>query len=301
MTIGIAGLGEMGGGMMDRLLLAGRPASGYNRTPEKAAPFAARGMRVAASPKALAAECDLVISMVTNDAALEAIAGGENGILAGLRPGATWVDASTVSPPAASALEARVAPSGATFLGAAALGSPLTIARGQLLIVIGGDEAACARVRPALEDIGPTVRRVGTAAQAKVMKIALNLNLPIQMLALSECVLLAEKNGIPREVALDVMLGGVLASPALAYRAPFILDMPEKAWFDVGMMQKDLNLALALGQAAGVPLPATAVTSEMLSATKACGWGDYDFAVLFYTLARMAGAEDATPRARGGS
>jgi 3-hydroxyisobutyrate dehydrogenase-like beta-hydroxyacid dehydrogenase len=119
--------------------------------------------------------------------------------------------------------------------------------------------------------------------------------LPVQMLALSEGVLLAEKSGIKRETALEIMLGGVVASPMLAYRAPFILDMPDKAWFDVGMMQKDLNLALRLGQEVGVPLPTTSVANEMLTASSAIGLQDFDFAVLFHTLARMAGI-DSSPR-----
>jgi 3-hydroxyisobutyrate dehydrogenase-like beta-hydroxyacid dehydrogenase len=295
MTVGIVGLGDMGGGMMDRLLLAKRTAFGYNRTAAKAQPFAERGMHVVDSPRALVEACDLIVTMVTNDAALEAVAGGEGGILAGMRAGKTWVDMSTISPDAMRELERRVAREAGTVLGAAVLGSPLTIARGQLLIMIGGDEEACARVTPALEDIGPTVRRVGDAAQAKVMKIALNLNLPVQMLALSEGVLLAEKSGIKRETALEIMLGGVVASPMLAYRAPFILDMPDKAWFDVGMMQKDLNLALRLGQEVGVPLPTTSVANEMLTASSAIGLQDFDFAVLFHTLARMAGI-DSSPR-----
>lgn len=284
----------MGGGMMERLLQAGQTPYGFNRTTTKARPYVERGMRLAASPRALVDACDVVVSMVTNDASLEAVAGGDDGLLAGMRPNKIWVDTSTISPDAVRALERRVAETGGTLLGAAVLGSPLTIARGQLLIMLGGDPAACERVRPALEVIGPTVRRVGDAGQAKVMKLALNLNLPVQMLALSEGILLAEKNGIRRDVALEIMLGGVVASPMLAYRAPFILDMPEKAWFDVGMMQKDLNLALDLGREVGVPLPTTAVANEMLTAARARGLAAFDFAVLFHTLAAMA-AIDATP------
>ena len=143
-----------------------------------------------------------------------------------------------------------------------------------------------------LLDVGPTVRRVGEIGHAKVMKVALNLNLPVQILALSEGVLLAEKSGIAREVALEIMLGGVVASPMLAYRAPFILDMPEKAWFDVGMMQKDLNLALELGQQVDVPLPTTVGRQRDADRDARDGTREqYDFAVLFFTLARLAGCD----------
>jgi 3-hydroxyisobutyrate dehydrogenase-like beta-hydroxyacid dehydrogenase len=291
MTIGMVGLGEMGAGIMERLLLAGHEPLGYNRTRAKAQPLIDKGMRFADSPRAVAEACDIVLSMVTDDSALEAIAGGADGILAGLRDGKIWVELSTVAPATIRALHERVDDTGADLLDAAVLGSPLTIRQGKLLTMCGGDEETFELAKPVLLDVGPTVRRVGEVGHAKVMKVALNLNLPVQILALSEGVLLAEKSGIAREVALEIMLGGVVASPMLAYRAPFILNMPEKAWFDVGMMQKDLNLAQALGRQVDVPLPTTSVANEMLTATRAMGLERYDFAVLFHTLARMAGID----------
>ncbi|MBV8150293.1 MAG: NAD(P)-dependent oxidoreductase [Candidatus Eremiobacteraeota bacterium] len=296
MKVGIVGLGEMGGGMMDRLILAGRSPAGHNRTKAKAQAYIDKGMEWADSPRALAERCDVVLSMVTDDAALTAIAEGEQGILAGLSSGKIWVEMSTVAPAAIRALGDKVKATSAELLDAAVLGSPLTIQQGKLLIIAGGDEPTFERARPALLDIGPTVKRVGEIGHAKVMKVALNLNLPLQILALSEGVLLAEKSGIPREVALDIMLGGVVASPMLAYRAPFILRMPEKAWFDVGMMQKDVNLALGLGRQVEVPMPLTAIANEMCSASRAMGFGEYDFAVLFHTLARFAGIDSSPQR-----
>jgi 3-hydroxyisobutyrate dehydrogenase-like beta-hydroxyacid dehydrogenase len=291
MNVGMVGLGEMGSGIMERLLLAGHKPLGYNRTRSKAQPLIDKGMRFADSARAVAESSDVVLSMVTDDKALEAIAAGPDGILAGLRAGKVWVELSTVSPVTIRALAPRVADTEAQLLDAAVLGSPLTIRQGKLLTMCGGDEETFELAKPVLLDVGPIVRRVGEIGHAKVMKVALNLNLPVQILALSEGVLLAEKSGIAREVALEIMLGGVVASPMLAYRAPFILNMPEKAWFDVGMMQKDLNLAIALGQQVDVPLPTTSVANEMLTATRAMGMQEYDFAVLFHTLARMAGID----------
>lgn len=287
--IGIIGLGEMGGGMMKRLLLADAKPAGHNRTRSKAQPFIDQGMAFADSPHALVEMCDIVISIVTNNEALVAVASGPNGILAGLGPGKIWIEMSTVAPHIIQALGQRAAKTGGTLLDGAVLGSPLTIEQGKLLMMLAGDEATCEKVKPDLLKIGPTVRRVGEIGHAKVMKIALNLNMPVQILALSEGLLLAEKSGIPREVALEIMLGGVIASPMLAYRAPFILNMPEKAWFDVGMMQKDLNLALELSEEVNVPLPTTAVANQMLTSARAQGFAEYDFAVLFYALARTAG------------
>src|SRR5437867_6683974 len=121
------------------------------------------------------------------------------------------------------------------------------------------------------------------------MKIATNLALPVQLLAFTEGVLLAEKSGIPREVALEVLLNSVAASPMLQYRGPFVLKMPEEAWFNVNMMQKDMLLALELGRQVDVPLPTTAVANEFLTAARGMGLVEKDFAAVFNVLARMSG------------
>jgi 3-hydroxyisobutyrate dehydrogenase-like beta-hydroxyacid dehydrogenase len=121
------------------------------------------------------------------------------------------------------------------------------------------------------------------------MKIATNLSLAVQMLAFSEGVLLAEKSGIKRETAVEVLLNSVIASPMVKYRGPFVLEMPEEAWFNVNMMQKDMNLAQELGQELDVPLPTTAITNEFLSAARGMGLVEKDFAIIFSVLARMAG------------
>ncbi len=295
MKIGIVGLGEMGGAMMDRLLLAGSDAYGYNRTTHKAQRYVEKGMKLLDTPRDVASTCDIVVTMVTNDDALRAVTDGEAGILAGLSPGKYWVEMSTISPDTIRELATRVEPTGATLLDSAVLGSQLTVEQGHLVIMLGGPQDACERVTEPLKAIGPAVRRIGEIGHAKVMKIALNLTMPVQILALSEGVILAEKNGIDRGAALDIMLGGVVASPMLKYRAPFIREMPEKAWFDIGMMQKDVMLALELGRESGVPLPTASVANEFLTSAKALGLGDRDFAALFYALATMAGV-DATVR-----
>lgn len=289
MNVGIAGLGAMGGAMMKRLLDAGCRTYGYNRTASKAQPFVERGMRAAGTPRELARACEIVISIVTDDAALDAIAQGEDGIVAGLGRGNVWIDLSTVSPHSIRAFSERVERTGAALVDGSVLGSPQTVEEGKLLTLVAGEPSACDRAASALESIGPNVRRVGELGHAKVMKIALNLNLPVQILALSEGVLLAEKHGIDRRTALDIMLGGVVASPMLKYRAPFIADPPDNAWFDMSMMQKDVHLALDLAREAAVPLPTTSVANDLLSAARAQGLEREDFASLFHVLARMAG------------
>jgi 3-hydroxyisobutyrate dehydrogenase-like beta-hydroxyacid dehydrogenase len=157
--------------------------------------------------------------------------------------------------------------------------------------MVGGDPDVFDQIKPILLDIGPKATYVGANGLAVTMKIATNLSLAVQMLAFSEGVLLAEKSGISREVAVEVLTNSVIASPMVKYRCPFVLDMPTEAWFNVNMMQKDMDLALELSRQVDVPMPTTAITNEFLTAARGMGLAEYDFAILFEVLARMAGVE----------
>jgi 3-hydroxyisobutyrate dehydrogenase-like beta-hydroxyacid dehydrogenase len=287
--VGFVGLGAMGSGMVRRLLAAGHTVDGWNRTREKAAPLVDAGMALCDSPREVAERADVVLTMVTNTKALEAVTSGPDGILAGLRPGKVYVDMSTVTPAASRALAARVRELGADMLDAPVSGSLSTLEEGKLSIMVGGDEATVEKVRPVLEAIGPKVTRVGDNGQAVLMKIATNLSLAVQMLAFSEGVLLAEKAGIERSLAVEVLTSSAIASPMVKYRGPFVLEQPAEAWFDVNMMQKDLLLALEAGRELDVPLPTTSVANEFLTAARAMGYAEKDFAVVFEVLAQMSG------------
>jgi 3-hydroxyisobutyrate dehydrogenase-like beta-hydroxyacid dehydrogenase len=287
--LGYVGLGVMGGGVAGRLLDAGHTVTVWNRTREKAAPLLDAGARWGESPRDVAERSDVAFTMVTNTAAVQAVFEGDDGILAGLGPGKVYVDMSTASPSNTRALAARVAERGAQMLDAPVSGSVITLEQGKLTVMVGGDAETFEQVKPILEAIGPRVFHLGGNGSAVTMKIAINLSLAVQMLAFSEGVLLAEKSGISRERAVEVMLASVIASPMVAYRGPFVLEQPEEAWFDCHMMQKDLNLALELGHELEVPLPTTSTTNELLTAANGMGIGDKDFAVLFDVLAAMAG------------
>jgi 3-hydroxyisobutyrate dehydrogenase-like beta-hydroxyacid dehydrogenase len=288
-NLGFVGLGVMGGRMAKRLLDAGHTVTGYNRTRSKADWLLEAGMQWGESPRVVAEVADVTLSMVANTTALHAVTGGPDGVLAGLGPGKIYVDMSTVSPAASRELAAQVATKGAQMVDAPVSGSVTTLEQGRLSIMVGGDPTAFERVKPILEDIGPKVTHVGRNGLAATMKIATNLSLAVQMLAFSEGVLLAEKSGIRRETAVEVLVNSVIASPMVKYRGPFVLGMPDEAWFNVNMMQKDMNLALELGRQLDVPLPTTAVTNEFLTAARGMGLSDEDFAIIFEVLARMAG------------
>jgi 3-hydroxyisobutyrate dehydrogenase-like beta-hydroxyacid dehydrogenase len=175
------------------------------------------------------------------------------------------------------------------MLDAPVSGSVVTLEEGKLSIMVGGDAVTFEKVKPILLDIGPKVTHVGANGLAISMKIAANLSLAVQMLAFSEGVLLAEKSGIQRETAVEVLTNSVIASPMVKYRGPFVLHMPDEAWFSVDMMQKDMTLALELGRQLDVPLPTTAVTNEFLTAARGLGLEEQDFAILFEVLARLSG------------
>jgi 3-hydroxyisobutyrate dehydrogenase-like beta-hydroxyacid dehydrogenase len=246
------------------------------------------------TPRDVAERSELTFTMVTNTAAVQAVTAGADGILAGLGSGKVFIDMSTASPENSRSVARQVEALGAAMLDAPVSGSVITLEQGKLSVMVGGDEDVFRRALPVLEAIGPKVFHVGPNGAAVTMKIASNLGLAVQMLAFSESVLLAEKSGIPRAKAVEVLLASVIASPMVTYRGPFVLEQPAEAWFDVNMMQKDMNLALELGRAVDVPLPTTAVTNELLTAARGMGFAEMDFAVLFDVLAAMAGIEAAS-------
>jgi 3-hydroxyisobutyrate dehydrogenase-like beta-hydroxyacid dehydrogenase len=279
----------MGSEMVLRLLSKGHTVTGYNRTRSKAERLVQKGMNWGDSQRAVAAAADVVFSMVTNSAALEAIVEGPEGILAGLTPGKFYVDISTVSPEYSRVVAAKVRAKGCDMVDAPVSGSVITLQEGKLSVMVGGSRETFEKLKPILLEIGPKVTHVGDNGLALVMKIATNLSLAVQMLAFSEGVLLAEKSGISREIAVEVLVNSAIASPMIKYRGPFVLKLPDEAWFNVNMMQKDMLLALELGRKLDVPMPSTAVTNEFLTAARGMGLVKEDFAVVYDVLAQMSG------------
>jgi 3-hydroxyisobutyrate dehydrogenase-like beta-hydroxyacid dehydrogenase len=289
--LAFVGLGAMGSRLARRLLEAGHAVTGYNRSPGKARALERAGMKVAATPRAAAEGAEAVFSMVTDDAALRAVALGEDGIVAGLRRGAVWGEMSTVSAAVTRELGEAVAARGAVLLDTPISGSTITVEQGAASIAVGGDRDALERVRPYLAAMGPGgITHVGPLGLAKTMKIATNLGLAVQMLAFSEAVLLAEKAGIARETAVEALLKSVIASPMVKYRGPFVIGkMPRDAWFNVGMAQKDLQLALDAAHATGVTLPTTALVQQWLTMARGLGLAERDFGTIFDVLAGLSG------------
>jgi 3-hydroxyisobutyrate dehydrogenase-like beta-hydroxyacid dehydrogenase len=286
--LGFIGLGLMGSRIVKRLLGAGHQVSGYNRTRAKAEPLVRAGLQWKDTPREVAEAADITFSMVMDTAALSSIADGPDGIVAGLSPGKIFVDMSTVSPRLSRALAGRVAAAGAQMLEAPVSGSVPAAESGTLFMYVGGSAEALEKARPVLEQLSQKIIHIGENGQAVATKIAINMNLPAQLMALFESVLLAERSGVPRAAALDALLNSVGASTAMKYRAPFILKMPDEVWFSIAMMQKDIRLALELGEELGVSLQTAELVNEMLTKAIESGWGDEDFAALFKVVEKLS-------------
>jgi 3-hydroxyisobutyrate dehydrogenase-like beta-hydroxyacid dehydrogenase len=290
-NVGFIGLGDMGQAIVPRMLEAGHPVTGWNRTKEKAQPLLKRGMLWADSPRLLAAGSDVVFSIVTDSAAVKALALGENGIISGLRKDGVYLDMSTIDPEASRYVGAEFTKAGLTMMDAPISGTTLTIGQGKASVMVGGDKAAFARVQPVLLAIGPKVTYIGAQGLAVQLKVALNMTLVIEVIGFCEGVALAEKGGVPREVAVDAMLKSVVASPVISYRAPLILEghISDATYGDVNLQQKDMLLALTLGRRMGVPVPLGAAANEMLNACRGLGLDHHDFVTVYEVYRRLGG------------
>jgi 3-hydroxyisobutyrate dehydrogenase-like beta-hydroxyacid dehydrogenase len=286
-TLGFVGLGHMGGNMAARLLSAGYTVYGESRSKDRAQGLVEQGLRWRDTPRELVEEAGIVFTSIPDDIALQDVASRPDGILAGLEAGKTWVDMSTVSPPVSREVAERVRETGAVMLDAPVSGSVPQVQSGTLTIMVGGDQEAYERVEPVLRELGmPT--RVGDHGQGLVLKLAVNISLAVQMLAFSEGLLLAERDGVDPKLAAEVMTESPIGSPMLKARAPLALDLPDDAWFDVSLMHKDIRLALDMGRELDLRLPSARAADEALAKAAKLGYEHRDIAALFQVLGRLS-------------
>jgi 3-hydroxyisobutyrate dehydrogenase-like beta-hydroxyacid dehydrogenase len=287
LAIGVVGLGHMGGSMADRLLAAGHVVYGTSRTRGRAETLLAHGLRWMDTPHAVAQAADVIITSIPDDDALRTVASGPDGVLAGLRAGTTWLEMSTVSPAASRELAACVRQSDAALLDAPVSGSVPQVQAGLLTIMVGGDAEVYDRVEPVLRELG-TPTHVGTNGQGLVLKLSINISLAVQMLAFAEGLLLATQSGIEPELALEVMANSSIGSPMLKARAPLVFDLPDEAWFTLGLVQKDVELARDVAQGLGLPLPTADRADQVLRLARDLGYERRDLAAFFRVLREMA-------------
>jgi 3-hydroxyisobutyrate dehydrogenase-like beta-hydroxyacid dehydrogenase len=248
-------------------------------------------MTSAETPRAVAEQSEIVFSIVTDGAAVRAVALGDDGILSGLRADGIYADMSTIAPDVSRAVAAEFAKAGRFMLDAPISGSPVTVKAGNASVMVGGAAEAFERARDVMLAIGPKVTHIGANGLACQMKIAVNLLLMVEVIAFGEAVALAEKGGVRREVAVDAVLKSVAASPVLGYRGPFILEgkMPDVPLADVTLQQKDMLLALDLGRRLGSPVPLAAAANEMMNACRGLGIDHRDFVTAHEVYRRLGG------------
>lgn len=287
--VGVVGLGAMGSRLAGRLLEAGHDVHGTNRSKDKATSLVERGLVWHDTPREAAAAVDVVISMISDDAALEAIVNGADGIVAGLQPSTVYIDMSTVSPAASRRAADRARAAGGDMLDAPVSGSIPQAEAGTLTIMVGGPEATFHRVKPILRDLGQTVTRVGDNGAGLLLKLAINISLAVQTMAFSEGLLLAERGGIEASLAAEVMASSPIGSPMLKARVPLLLNLPDHAWFTINLLRKDIGLALDEAEQQSVQLPSTAAAEGLLTAAVDHGYGDSDIAALHAVLATVSG------------
>jgi 3-hydroxyisobutyrate dehydrogenase-like beta-hydroxyacid dehydrogenase len=294
----------MGEPITRRLLGAGHDVTVWNRTREKAAALAKEGAHVADTPAAAWQTATLVVSMVADDKALEAVTLGPEGLLdlegrdgARLKSGTgaasatdpVLVDMSTVSPEASARVAEAAAAAGVDYLRAPVSGNPSVVEAGNLGIVVSGDEPVFARVESVLRDIGPNVFYLGPGEQARVMKLALNILIAGTTELLAEALVLGEAYGLDRAKMLEIMGASAVGSPFVKYKTAALVADDYSTTFSTNAMHKDVSLALATGHAGGVPLPFMGCVQQLLEGCIASGWGDADLTALVLRLRREAG------------
>jgi 3-hydroxyisobutyrate dehydrogenase-like beta-hydroxyacid dehydrogenase len=277
-TIGFIGLGLMGGPMASNLVKAGFPVTVWNRTASKAESLVKQGAKLAANPRAAALQADVLITIVSDPAALEEVLWGANGAIEGLRRGSLYIDSSTVSPDLARRVAKVCANRGVEFLDAPVTGGNWGAEKGELLYMIGGDAKAFDRAKPVLDVLGKKFFLLGPNGAGQTVKLGMNLILAMQVDALAEALAVVTAAGVEGERLVEVLQSSMGRTALLDIKAPLMLKHEYKASFPLRLMQKDLRLALEMAREHGVTLPAAAAAYGTYTTVKDSSSDDPDYA-----------------------
>jgi 3-hydroxyisobutyrate dehydrogenase len=284
--VGFIGLGLMGGPMAANVAQAGFPLTVYNRTRSKAEAHKALGAQLAASPAEVGAEAEVVITMLSDAAAVREVLFGPEGVLAGDgQP--TVIDMSTIAPDQSQSISARLAESGLKMLDAPVTGSTGPAEQGTLGILVGGEEAVLEEYRDLLKTMG-TVYYFGPQGSGTLAKMAFNLMVGAQIVSLAEAMVLAAKGGIDLKYLGDIIGESGLASNLIKRKIPRIVNGDHDPAFPLKHMQKDLGLMVRTSDKLEAPIPATGINHQLYTAAKAQGLAEKDFAAIYLLLAELA-------------
>jgi 3-hydroxyisobutyrate dehydrogenase-like beta-hydroxyacid dehydrogenase len=283
-TVGFIGLGLMGNPMCRNLLKAGFPVVVWNRTREKAEEFAREeaqfDMKVGANPRETAEKADILITIVSDPPALEEVLWGQNGAMASLRRGSTYIDSSTVSPALARKIGTACAERGAGFLDAPVTGGTWGAEKGELVFMVGGEREVLERARTVLETLGKHIFLLGPNGAGQTVKLAMNLILALQVDALAEALALVTTAGVPGERLIEVLQSSMARAAVLDVKAPLMLKNEFPPSFPLRLMHKDMRLALELAKQHGVALPAAAAAYSTYDAVKKSSTDEPDYAAV---------------------
>jgi 3-hydroxyisobutyrate dehydrogenase-like beta-hydroxyacid dehydrogenase len=286
--VAVVGLGKMGLAIAERILAAGFPLAVYNRTPGREADLVEGGATVLGSAAGGLRVADACVTMLADDAALEAVVLGPEGILAGARPGTTLIDMSTVSVAVSEKVAAAAETAGVSFLRAPVSGNPVVVRSGNLTIIVSGPQETAEALDDLLRAIGPTVFYVGDGERARVVKLVLQVLIGGTAELLAEGLVLGEAAGIDRAKLLEVISASAVGSPFVAYKTEPLLRGEYSATFTTTMMLKDVDLVLDLAEGAGLELPFTEHLRPLLEETAEAGYADSDLMTLLLRLEELA-------------
>ena len=295
-TIGLIGMGHMGSHMASRLIHAGYHLTVYDRTREKAQAIA--GATVAETPKEAAAHSEVVISIVTDDAALDEVMLGPDGVLAGTHAGSVIIDMSTVSPRASRHLFQAARAQGVAMIDAAVSGSVLQVEQGSLVIFVGGEQETYQRCQPILGILGQSSFYLGPSGMGTTMKLVVNTLLGLGMQALAEAIALGEKAGLEKDVLLDVLGQTAVLTAGQKAKLENVRREQYPTQFALSLQHKDLRLIINEADEVSVPMPATAVTLQMYTAALTKGM-EADFSIMIKFMEQLAGVSQEKEERKG--
>jgi 2-hydroxy-3-oxopropionate reductase len=296
-NVGFIGLGVMGRPMAENLLTAGARLVVHNRSRPAQDALVARGAAGAQSPEEVAGRADIIITMLADDDAVRSVVGG--GLLAAARPGSLIVDMSTVSPALSRELAARAAERDVRMLDAPVSGGDVGAREGTLSIMVGGDAADLERARPVLEVLGASIVHAGPAGAGQVVKACNQVLVAITIAGVSEALVLGTRLGVAPETILDVLSRGLAANRVMDLRRANFLNHAFSPGFKVDLHHKDLDIALAGGGQANVPLPLTAITQQLFRQLRAAGRGGEDHTALLAAVEALAGLDPGKEKELG--
>jgi 2-hydroxy-3-oxopropionate reductase len=278
--VGFIGLGIMGMPMARNLMEAGYELTVHNRSPEKAEELGKEGAAVAATPREVAQNSDVVITMLPDSPQVREVVAGEDGVLEGISEGALLIDMSTISPVVTEELAEALKEKGASMLDAPVSGGDVGAIEGTLSIMVGGEEADFQRAKPLFEAMGKTITHVGPTGAGQVTKAANQVVVALTIEAVSEALVLGSAGGVSPEKILDVLSGGLASNKVMEVKREKFLSHTFEPGFRSELHHKDLGIALAAGREYGVVLPVTAIVDQMLLSMRRKGWGGEDHSAL---------------------